>query len=288
VSQRPGVPAVRVTLRDVPLLMHWAWQEHAHSLLREYLLFALDTEPAVVERHAEASEALSLLHEQLPRPELPDDPDALLADTLEPGVTAGEVVVEVPARSVRHFATLDDVLGRAVDEADAGRFLGPPTQPEISEMRAWFCEEVARQASGAAAPRPWRARSDARATVADGGLLLERYAELTGSDGDVLVTNEASVIVAVSPTVAAFLGYRDASDLVGRRVIAVVPPRYHQAHIAGTTLNATNGRDTLLGVRLTVPVVRADGAEVPVGLCVTPRILDGTRVFVADLELPAS
>jgi hypothetical protein len=90
----------------------------------------------------------------------------------------------------------------------------------------------------------------------------------------------------VSPNVARFLGYADAADLLGRRVIAVVPARYHQAHIAGTTLHATNGRDKLLGVRLTVPMVRADGTEVSVGMRVDATVLDGDQVFVADLELP--
>jgi PAS domain S-box-containing protein len=122
--------------------------------------------------------------------------------------------------------------------------------------------------------------------VAGGEDLLERYAELTEAGHDVIVADEASVIVAVSPSVARFLGYGDTGDLLGRRIILVVPQRYHQAHIAGTTLNATNGRDKLLDTRLTVPVVRADGTEVAIGLCVTPRQLGDRRVFVADLALP--
>lgn len=95
------------------------------------------------------------------------------------------------------------------------------------------------------------------------------------------------MIVAVSATAATFLGYRSPDELVGRRVIVVVPERYHQAHIAGTTLHATNGRDQLLDVPLTVPVVRADGTEVHVELRVVPRRLDDEhRVFVATLRLP--
>jgi hypothetical protein len=62
------------------------------------------------------------------------------------------------------------------------------------------------------------------------------------------------------------------------------PRVYHQAHIAGTTLNATNGRDKLLGVALTVPVIHADGREVPMQLHVISRLLsDGERVFAATL-----
>ena len=65
-------------------------------------------------------------------------------------------------------------------------------------------------------------------------------------------------------------------------MIAVVPARYHQAHIAGTTLNATNGRDVLLGVPLVVPMVRADGSELLVSIEVCPEVIDDDRrVFVA-------
>ena len=58
-----------VTLRRVPLLMHWAWQEHGSALLREYLLHVLDEDDTILDKHAEASEAMSLLSEQLPAPE---------------------------------------------------------------------------------------------------------------------------------------------------------------------------------------------------------------------------
>lgn len=278
-------PAHQVTLRKAPLLMHWAWQEHAAALLREYLLHVLDEDDTILDRHAEASEAMSLLHEQIPVPELPDDPDGLMAGALEPDVTADEVVLRIPATSVAHFATLDDLLACATQEARAGRFLGPPVQPEIEEMREWICTETARQVSGLGPATPWAARTDVRATLADQAQLLATYATLGDADGPLLATDEASIIVAASPAAVSLLGYDHAEDLLGRRVLVVVPPRYHQAHIAGTTLNATNGRDALLGVPLVVPMVRADGSEVPVSIEVRPvRLDEGHRVFVARFE----
>jgi len=265
--------------------MHWAWQEHAAALLREYLLHVLDEDDTILERHAEASEAMSLLSEQLPVPNLSDQPDALLADALEPNVTADEVVLQIPAKSVAHFTTLDDLLGRAIREARAGRFLGPPTQPEIEEMRGWMCTEVARQTSGNATATPWVARTDVRATLADQAHLTATYASLASVDEPLLATDEASIIVATSLPALQLLGYDRADDLLGRRVIVVVPARYHQAHIAGTTLNATNGRDNLLGVPLSVPMVRADGTEVSVQIEVRPERLDEDhRVFVARFQ----
>jgi PAS domain S-box-containing protein len=265
--------------------MHWAWQEHAAALLREYLLHVLDRDDTVLDRHAEASQAMSLLHEQLPLPELPTDPDDLMAGSLEPHVTADEVLLHIPRGSVPHFAALEDLLGRAIAEARAGRFLGPPTQPEMEEMRRWICAEIAQQTHGQVTATPWLARTDVRATLADQTQLMATYAALGQDDQPVLATDEASIIVAASPAALELLGYESPSDLLGRRVLVVVPARYHQAHIAGTTLNATNGRDTLLGIPLTVPMVRADGSEVLVNIQVHPeRLAQGHRVFLARFQ----
>jgi PAS domain S-box-containing protein len=272
----------QVTLRHVPLLMHVAWQEHAATLLREYLLHVLDDDDDILDKHAQASEAMSLLNEQLPGPALSDEAEALMADATEPKVTADEVVLHLPVASIPHFTTLDELLACAIGEARAGHFLSPPTQPEIDEMRRWICSEVARQASGNTTATPWLARTDVRATLADQATLTTTYSHLAEVDEPLLATDEASIIVAASRPALDALGYRSADELLGRRVIVVVPARYHQAHIAGTTLHATNGRDNLLGMPLDVPMVRADGTEVPVRLEVRPQRLDADhRVFVA-------
>jgi PAS domain S-box-containing protein len=101
-------------------------------------------------------------------------------------------------------------------------------------------------------------------------------------DEPLLATDEASIVVAASPAALELLGFERAEDILGRRVIAVVPPRFHQAYIAGITLHMTNGGDTLLGVPVDVPMVRADGSEVMVRMEVRSERLDSRRrVFVA-------
>jgi PAS domain S-box-containing protein len=281
----PEADAVEVVLLAVPVLMHWAWQEHAATLLRDYLLHALGREAGVLDEHASASSALRVLEEQLPRPQLPDDPDALMASSVEPGVTARRVSLRVVPSSLRHFEVLDDLLARAVSAAEDGHLLSPPTQPEMAEMRAWLCGEVAGQAV-AAAPTPWRALADVRTALPTDSARARAYRRLSETDEAIIAIDERSVIVAVGAVAVTFLGYRGEDELLGRRVLAVVPARFHQAHIAGTTLHVTNGRDPLLNRWLTVPVVRADGTEVPVEMHVAPRRLDGgPRVFVAQLRL---
>lgn len=285
-----GVGSVSVVLRNMPLLMHWAWQEHAAALLREYLLYALEDDPQVLAQHAEASDALSVLTAQVPVPTLPEDPDELLADSVEPGVSAPEVVLDIPSGSVPHFAALDQLLCRAIDAAHAGHLLGPPTQPEIGEMRRWVCEQVASQAEdGRLGAQAWAPHTDVRATQADLAELRRVYADLGRSDEALVAADEASVIVAVTAPALDLLGYADEDDLLGRRLIRVIPSRYHQAHIAGTTLHATNGRRQLLEVPITVPVLRADGSERLVRMRVSSEVAgDGRRVFVARFVTSAA
>ena len=280
----PSDDTVAVELRQFPLLMHLAWQEHASALLREFLLVNLDEdEVASFERHAQASDAMNLLYEQVPAPELGEDPDAIMSMATEPGVSAPRLVLSVPRASVPSFDTLEAMLTEAGDLAASGKLLVPPTQPEVREMRRWLCEQVRVQSVAGAEPEPWVLPeiSAAREVRFPGPQVDLR--EFSESGRAVLATDDGSVVVAVSPSAAALLGYRSGEDLVGQPITRIVPHRYHQAHIAGTTLHMVNGRAPLLGVRVRVPVVTADGSEAVVALVVEPRLLqDGHRMFVAE------
>lgn len=279
---------VPVRLLAVPLLMQWAWQEHASSLLREFLLYALEDDASALAQHAAASAALSLLHEQLPVPYLPTAPDVLMASLIEPDVTAPEVCLQIPASSVRHFEVLDDLLSRAVAAAREGRLLGAPTQPEIVEMRGWLCGEVARQAQRLE-PVSWVAGTHLHVPgkVPAGWQGLQR--ELRDSPLAVVATDDSGIIVAVSGPALELMGYGETTDLVGRRVLVLIPERYHQAHIAGTTLHATNGRDALLGQEVRVPMVRSDGVEISVDMRVeSGRHGTGPAFFAAHLRVVGS
>ena len=282
---------IRVELRNVPLLMHAAWQEHAAALLRDFLLVQLDEDPLALERHAQASDALTVLHEQLPAPDLDDAPDTIMATAVEPHVSLETTTVTVPRASVTHFRTLDRLLDDAVAAAAEGRLLVPPTQPEVQELRSWFCRQVRDQAVAGAVVEPWVARTDIWQPVHVPDVLdvpdWDAH-DVSGSDVARLATDESSVIIAVSPATLAFLGFGQASELVGRRVITIIPPRFRQAHIAGTTLHVVNGRDPLLGVRVTVPVLLADGSERMVELRIEPRRRsEGRKVYIAEFLLAA-
>ena len=69
----------------MPLLMHHAWQEHAPPCCASCMLVRLDAELSALEEHASASDALALLAEQVPSPDVGMDPDAVMAHATGPG-----------------------------------------------------------------------------------------------------------------------------------------------------------------------------------------------------------
>lgn len=280
-----GGDVVEVVLLNFPLLLHAAWQEHAEGLLREYLLVSLDADdPAdAFEAHAAASDAISLLHQHLPRPPLDDDPDELMAHAVEPGVSSPLEMIPVPRTSVSHFRVLDTVMDSAIALADSGALLNPPIQPELRELRRWLCREVSRQVDGEP-PTTWS--SDLGEVPAVVHPTIWREGELATFDGQALIAaDDANRIVMVSQHACDLLGYQKPDQLLGQRLVAIIPARYHQAHIAGFTLHLSNGRRPLLGRTVVVPVLRRDGTEIAVELLVESRRQpEGRRVFVAQMR----
>jgi PAS domain S-box-containing protein len=280
--------AAEVVLLNVPLLLHAAWQMHADSLLREYLLSQLDEGDAVqeLERHAAASDAISVLKESIPEPVLADDPHEVMAGAVEPIVSRDRVTVPVPRSSVPHFEVLDQTLERALERADMGAFLSQPTQPEVRMLRRWLCTQVRNQAAGGG-PVAWNSRpEDVEAPSRplpgwDPGP-VERAAT------PMLAADDTNRILTASPAAVELLGYRSVDDLAEHRLVDIIPVRYRQAHLAGFTLHLFTGRDPLIGTTVTVPALRQDGSEVEVELTVTARRLpDGRRLFLADLRRPS-
>jgi PAS domain S-box-containing protein len=289
---RPDVPptsasSVAVELLNLPLLLHAAWLEHAEALLREHLLVRLDSpDPeTALSVHAAAGEALNLLAEQVPTPEVEDDPDVLMAGAVEPYVSMERLVLLVPRASVAHFAALDTALDDALALASAGLLLTPPAQPEVQALRRWLASEVVRQTAGDAA-KPWSSLFDPGAAPEVPQIDWPR-SSVDDSPLPLLAADDANRIVAISPAALAHLGYTDRGELVGRRLVALIPARFHQAHLAGFTLHLSNGRSPLLGRPVTVPVVRRDGTERLTELTVTAEgLADGRKVFIAQLRPP--
>jgi PAS domain S-box-containing protein len=282
---RPDGPTVRVRLRNVPLLLHAAWQEHAEALLREFLLASLDDEGDVdaIEVHAQCTDAIAVVSEHIPRIDVDVPPDRLLAGAVEPHVSREELGLPVPAASVPHFATLDRTIETSLELSRTGRTLTPPTQPEVQVFRRWLCEEVLGQAVGAE-PRPWTVEGDQADLVWHQELDWDPV-EVVGASSPRVAADAANRIVAVNDAALELLGYDDAGQLVGHRLVVLIPERYRQAHVAGFTMYLLTGRRPLLGTEVRVPVVRSGGEELDVWMRVEEEPAgDGSQVFVADLR----
>jgi len=279
---------VEVVLVNVPLLLHAAWHQHAEGLLREYLLATLDADnpTEALEIHAAASAAMSLLHDQVPTPDLGDDPEALMAAAVEPHVSSERVVIPVRRTFVPNFRVLDETLESALALADSGAFLTPPIQPELRALRRWLCHEVLGQDRGEP-PTTWS--NDPGAAPPPVRAPISWQDELVNFSGEALIAvDDTDQIVAVSRQTCDLLGYEAPDQLIGWRLIAIIPPRYHQAHLAGFTLHLSNGRSPLLGRTVTVPALRRDGTEIAVELVVEAHHLPaGRHLFIAHMRRAA-
>ncbi|QNN51978.1 ATP-binding protein [Nocardioides mesophilus] len=277
---------VTVRLLRMPLLLHEAWREHAEALLRECLLASLDSlddlagtgDLDAIQVHADATDAVALLEEQVPAADVDMDPARLMAGATEPLVSADEVRLEVPTDSVAHFLVLDEAMDRALALHRDGRVLAPPTQPEVQQFRRWVCRQVRDQADGLP-PQAWSFAVDPGPASLPAPPWDTTEVEAAGAA--MIAADDTNRILAASPAALELLGY-DYGELVGRRLVSIIPGRFRQAHVAGFTLHLLVGRAPLLDRSVAVPALHRDGREVDVELTVSVQQTGANRrVFVA-------
>jgi PAS domain S-box-containing protein len=88
----------------------------------------------------------------------------------------------------------------------------------------------------------------------------------------------------VSRQAADLLGY-DEAELVGRRIVSIIPERYRQAHVSGFTMYLLVGRRPLLDRAVVVPALRRDGTEIDIELNVRVEAVgEGREVFLAGIR----
>jgi PAS domain S-box-containing protein len=284
----------RVALPTFPPTLWLAAAEHHDAVLREYVLYAAEHDTAdaddvpladqarawlslAVEATVEQARAAGLATRRLPAGHpspLPDAPASL------------DVTLSVPADAQRSFLALQDLLDAAERVAVEGRLLIRPALPEIVAVRDWVCDQVVAQLGGVS-PSAWPGADQERFTVQvrdrrGDGLDSGWDASLVhDSDRGVVAADDANRIVAVSRPLAAELGW-EVADLVGRRVVALIPPGLREAHVAGFSRHLHTGESHVLGVPVRLPVLRADGTEVLCDFLIEQADTTGGRpVYVA-------
>jgi PAS domain S-box-containing protein len=282
---------VTVELLNVPLLLHAAWQQHAEALLREHLLanIDIDTGGGPFVEHAMAVDALALLAEHIPAADVAVNLDQLMAEVGDPRMSMARLELTIPRHSVEHFDVLDGLMNEAQDMAQSGQLLAPVVQPELRMMRQWLCHQVVGQTAGHS-PVAWPP-SAVMAPPAKHALSWDA-ASVTGSAVPTVAADDTDLIVAVNADALHLLGYERAEDLLGQRLITIIPSRYRQAHLAGFTLHLLTGRGPLLAREVNVPVLCRDGSERTIRLGIEARrVTSGRTVFVAtmrDVDEPAA
>ena len=265
---------VNVQLLHLPVTLARAWQQHADALLREHLLSCWDGDGEhlpLLERQAVASEAFSTVTEAVAPVLAAADPPA-----------HADVSFDLSLAAAAGFDELTWLLDRATTMAEAGELLAPTTQPEIRRLRRWVCDQVARQSAGREAVA-WLGLT-ADEPVAGVRRVDWDSAGVLASSEAMIAADDANRILAASPAALQLLGWT-LDELVGRRIVSVIPQRFREAHIAAFTLHLLTDSTTILDRTVAVPALHRDGSEVPVDLFVRRETAGGGRaVFIATLR----
>ena len=260
---------LRIVLARMPAVLWLAAREHHDALVRELALFAQehpDHAPtpdqfvladqarswissslvAAVERHRRTGKAAVGQSTSWP-------PDVPLESDLE---------LHVPPGAVAAFTAMQDLLDAAERLAVAGRLLARPGLPEIVAVRDWACEQGIAQLSGVQ-PSPWPGTAQERFTTEirdreQPQIALWDATVVTEAATGAVAADDANRIIAVSRPLATALGW-PVEELLGRRVVTLIPPELREAHVAGFSRHLATGRTHILGVPLQLPVLHADG-----------------------------
>jgi PAS domain S-box-containing protein len=257
--------------------LYRAFDEHSAGLLRDYTLallggsgqpFGLDDVSRALNAKAEISAEVDRAVERSPQPE-----SRAASVTLH---------LDLSLLDVGAFGVLQGVLDHANHLAYNGELLVLPVLPEVAALRNWICDEVIGQTAGAV-PRAWRLPSG---TLQQPGRPLAEWEGLHTSRPDEawLVGDDANRIIAASPPALELLGWRE-EDLVGQRIVVVIPPALRELHLAAFTRGLLTGTYHLLDNPLELAAHTRDGRNIDVRLTLQKHQADGGRsVFLARLE----
>lgn len=276
-----------VELSQFPVLLYITWLEYAETLLRDFLLARLDIEDDedAIRVHSEGSQALALLVERIETPTLGDDPRQLLEQAATESLTTAQIHLRLPPEARGLFLALDRSMEAAGQRAELAASLAAPVQPEMRQFRRWLCGQVVAQAEGQP-PAPWTPEpNDVRLPARAFDPLEWDVAQFVPARGTYIAVDDTNGIVAVSDGTAQILGYESPEQLVGQRLVTIIPARYRQAHVAGFTRHLLDGRDPLLHTSLALPLRRRDGTERACMVHISKHHSEGGRaVFVAAID----
>jgi PAS domain S-box-containing protein len=112
---------------------------------------------------------------------------------------------------------------------------------------------------------------------------LHRSIVASALDG-IIVIDEAGVTREFNPAAEAMFG-RKAEAAIGRPICdVIIPPSMREAHRNGMTRYLATGQARVVGKRIEVAAIDADGVEMPVELTVTEVSQNGRRLFTSHIR----
>lgn len=292
----PGTAELReIELLSMPATLWLSARQHHDAIVRELMLYLAQHEDVDVDVAA-ADAARARISGAL----IAEIDAAQAAGTAEPPLPSGhpsplpwvpkrlDLCIQVPADCSADFAALQDVLDAAEALAVGSELLIRPALPEIVAVRDWASEQVIAQLNGNT-PVPWPGTDQERferdvhdraaSPVPDWDSSL-----VTHAASGAIAADDANRIVAISRPLAEELGW-DPVELVGRRVVTVIPPALREAHVAGFSRHLNTGEAHVIGVPLDLPVLRRDGTEVMCRFLIErAQVGAGRAVYVAWID----
>ncbi|MBA3881378.1 MAG: PAS domain S-box protein [Chthoniobacterales bacterium] len=100
----------------------------------------------------------------------------------------------------------------------------------------------------------------------------------------IVVIGEDGRVIEWNPAAEQMFGF-ERTDAVGKELAElIIPPEFREQHHRGMAHYLATGEGPLLGRRVEVPALRADGTSILVELAITPYRVDGKAVFTAYLR----
>lgn len=100
----------------------------------------------------------------------------------------------------------------------------------------------------------------------------------------IITSDETGTIIEFNPAAEAAFGYRK-EEVIGRQMAdLIIPPRHRDAHRQGMKRYLASGEAHVLGRRIEIEGLRADGSEFPVELAIVRVPLPGPAFFTAYIR----
>jgi PAS domain S-box-containing protein len=271
----PSSAVTDVVLRHLPVVLYDVLREHNEALLREYTLQLLERpgehalalrDVATVER-ARLTVVFSVMawHSSI--------------SGTQPS-THVDLPLQVSVADVNGFELFPAVVAAAERQASDGRLLTRPALPEVASLREWLFGQIVEQLRGGS-PSAWEYSDDPLAPLP---LPVAVDTSWVGKAKQaVIVGDDTNRILALSPSAAALLGWTS-DELVGQRLMAIIPPRLREAHVAGFTRQLVTGRRHVLDQAIELAALHRDGHELTVTVTLTKQACDDRAVFCAWLS----